>query len=64
MVLRDKAPKGLIPWIKEQKDIDWPNYLIYKAGYYRDPMTGQNEPCADAVCTACGARQRLDRAYR
>lgn len=63
MALRDKAPEGLIPWIREQKDIDWPNYLIYKAGYYRDPMTGQNEPCADAVCTACGARQRLDRAY-
>ena len=40
MKLREKAPEGLIPWIKEQKDIDWPEYLIYKAGYSREPITG------------------------
>lgn len=63
MGLREKAPEGLIPWIKEQKDIDWPEYLIYKAGYSRDPITGMKKPCADAVCTACGEWMLLDRAY-
>lgn len=63
MVLRERAPVGLIPWIKEQKDVDWPEYLIYKGGYYRDPMTGLREKCADAVCSACGAHMKLGRAY-
>lgn len=63
MKLREKAPEGLIPWIKEQKDIDWPEYLIYKAGYSREPITGIKTPCADAVCSACGAEMKLDRAY-
>lgn len=63
MGLREKAPEGLIPWIKEQKDVDWPEYLIYKAGYAREPITGMKMPCADAVCSACGTRLKLDRAY-
>ncbi len=63
MTLKEKAPDGLIPWIKEQKDINWPEYLIYKAGYTREPITGIKMPCADTVCTACGKRMLLDRAY-
>lgn len=63
MVLRNKAPEGLIPWIREQKDIDWPQFLIYKAGWVTEPITGQRQPCVDAACTACGKRMKLDRAY-
>ena len=63
MVLRDRAPAGLVPWIREQKDIAWPQYLIYKAGWATDPITGQKTPCADAVCTACGVKMKLDRSY-
>lgn len=63
MELRERAPEGLIPWIKKQKDIDWPEYLIYKAGYFRDPMTGLNEKCADVICSACGEHMKLGRAY-
>lgn len=63
MNLKEKAPEGLIPWIKEQKDINWPEYLIYKAGYYRDPLTLLKHPCADATCSGCGGRAKLGRAY-
>lgn len=63
MVLRDRAPEGLVPWLREQKDIDWPEYLIYKAGNTREPITGLSQPTAEAVCSACGARMTLERAY-
>ncbi len=63
MILKERAPEGLVPWIREQKDIDWPQYLIYKAGWATEPITGQKTPCADAACTACGAKMKLDRAY-
>ena len=63
MELRDSAPEGLIPWIKEQKDIDWVDYLLFKHGRVRDPITGISSPCTDAVCTACGAKQKLAKAY-
>ena len=52
MKLRDTAPEGLIPWIREQKDIAWKNYLIYKHDWYREPITGLRKPCAKAVCSA------------
>ena len=63
MTLREEAPEGLIPWIREQKDINWVDYLIYKAGWSREPITGLTSPCAEAVCTACGKRMTLERAY-
>lgn len=61
--LRDKAPEGLIPWIREQKDIAWKNYLIYKHDWYREPITGLRKPCAKAVCSACGEEMILSKAY-
>lgn len=63
MELRTSAPDGLVPWIREQKDIDWPNYLLYKHGWTRDGITGLREACADAVCTACGERMKLGKSY-
>ena len=63
MILRDRAPEGLLPWIREQRDIDWPEYLLYKAGRYRDGITGLSKPCADVVCTKCGEGFRASRDY-
>ena len=63
MKLRDEAPEGLLPWIKEQKDIDWKNYLIYKHDWYREPITGLRKPCAKAICSACGKEMILEKAY-
>ena len=34
--------------------------LIYRAGRYRDPMTGLSHKCVDATCGRCGATMKLD----
>lgn len=56
----ETPPEGLLPWIREQKDIQWPDWLIYRAGRWTDPMTGMKEKCVDAVCTACGQSMKLE----
>jgi hypothetical protein len=63
MVLSERPPEGLMDWIREQKDIDWRNWLVYRAGYIRDPITGIKEKSADATCTACGKHMQLLRHY-
>lgn len=63
MKLKDRPPEGLVPWIREQKDIDWYDYLIYKHGWIRESITGLKEPCAQAVCSACGSTMYLEKAY-
>lgn len=60
IMLTETAPEGLLPWVREQKDINWEDYLIYRAGHWKNPLTGLKEKCVDAVCTACGAGMKLD----
>lgn len=62
-VLQERPPEGLLPWIQKQKDIKWKDYLIYKAGWRTEPLTGLKEKCTDAVCTACQQTMKLERAY-
>ncbi len=59
MIPAETAPEGLLPWVKEQKDIDWKDFLVYRAGRWTDPMTGIKGKCVDAVCTACGRSMKL-----
>lgn len=61
MKLRETAPEGMMEWARAQ--CAWPEYLIYKAGWLRDWVTGIRERCADAVCTACGSSMKLDYRY-
>lgn len=63
MKLAERPPEGLMDWIREQKDINWENWLVYRAGYIRDPITGLKEKSADATCTACGSHMQLLRHY-
>lgn len=56
----ETPPEGLLPWIREQKDIRWEDYLIYRAGRWKNPLTGEKEKCVDAVCTACGQDMKLE----
>lgn len=49
-----------MPWILEQTDIRWENYLIYRAGRWSNPLTGEREKCVDAVCSACGKNMQLE----
>lgn len=55
----ESPPEGLLPWIREQTDIQWEDYLIYRAGRWTNPLTGIKEKCVDAVCTACGQSMKL-----
>lgn len=34
--------------------------LIYRAGRYRDPLTGLSHKCVDATCGRCGATMKLE----
>ena len=60
MKLRNEAPAGLLPWIQEQKDIEWVDLLVYKAGRAVDPLTGMSFKCVDAVCSACQSEMQLE----
>ena len=60
ITLTETAPEELLPWVREQKDIKWEEYLVYRAGRWENPLTGLKEKCVDAVCTACGAGMKLD----
>lgn len=35
--------------------------LVYKTGYWKDPLTGLREKCCEVVCTECGDRFYLER---
>lgn len=57
--LEKRPPEGLVPWLLEHK---WykRDYLIYRAGYETDYMTGIKTKVVNAVCTACGSDMVLD----
>lgn len=60
IALAETPPEGLLPWVRADREIKWDNYLIYRAGRYRDPLTGMSEKCVDAVCTVCGQSMKLE----
>ena len=53
-ILPDKAPEGLLSWLKE-KGVFNKEMLVYKLDYYRDPITGLKEKVCQCKCTACGS---------
>ena len=57
--LREEAPEGLLRWVNTEKCV-WPDYLIYRAGWTRDCMTGISSACVKATCSACGESMVLD----
>jgi hypothetical protein len=61
MTLSETPPEGLLDWIKAQK-LDWREYIIYRAGWQADPLTGIKHRCADCICTHCGAHFKAARA--
>lgn len=57
-LLPSVAPEYLRDWAETRQ---WNNQaLIWKVGYYRVPLTGLKERCAEAYCTACGSKMYLD----
>ena len=58
MTLAETPPEGLLDWVQAQ-DIKWRDYLIYRAGWQAEALTGLKHKCVDAVCTACGAKMKL-----
>ena len=58
MMLAETPPEGLLDWVKAQ-GIRWRDYLIYRAGWQRDPLTGLRHKCVDGVCSACGEEMKL-----
>jgi hypothetical protein len=48
-----ELPAGLIDWLKKRGCFK-KNWMIFKCGWYRDPLSGEKEKCLDVHCTACG----------
>ena len=48
----NEPPKGLADWCNEKRKMD---LLIYKVGYYYEPLEDRNKKCVKCKCTACGA---------
>lgn len=48
----NEPPKGLADWCRERRKV---NLLIYKVGYYYEPLEDRNKKCVKCKCTACGA---------
>lgn len=57
--LAETPPEGMIEWAKARKIIKT-EFLIYKAGWYTEPITELKSKCVDAHCTACGSDMKLD----
>lgn len=53
-------PDGFMEWA-EMKVLASAHVLLYRAGTYRDPLTGISERCVDATCSACGKKFKFDR---
>ena len=45
------------------KKPEWPDWLIYRSGWWTEPMTGLRQTCVDATCTACGQTMQLPKSY-
>ncbi len=48
----NEPPKGLADWCNEKRKM---NLLIYRVGYYYEPLEDRNKKCVKCKCTACGA---------
>lgn len=48
----NEPPKGLADWCNKKRKV---NLLIYKVGYYYEPLEDRNKKCVKCKCTACGA---------
>ena len=48
----NEPPKGLADWCNKKRRVD---LLIYKVGYYYEPLEDRNKKCVKCKCTACGA---------
>lgn len=47
-----EPPEGLFDWCRKKRKV---NLLIYKVGYYYEPLEDRNKKCVECKCTACGA---------
>lgn len=57
---RETPPEGLLPWARDNKEIQWEDYIVYRAGRWANPLTEMKEKCVDAVCSACGKSMKLE----
>lgn len=48
----NEPPKGLADWCNKKRKV---NLLIYKVGYYYEPLEDRNKKCVKCKCTVCGA---------
>lgn len=58
--LPDRPSEELIQWAR-QKLIGDIHALVYRSGWYRDPMTDIREECVDTICSACGENMKLSK---
>lgn len=59
--LPTQPPDNLVKWVTENI-IHNAHALIYRAGWYVDPLTDIKESCVDARCSICGKTMKLDKA--
>lgn len=57
--LPTKPSEKLIRWA-EDKCLSHTHILLYRAGWYEDPLTEMKEECVDTLCSYCGKRAKLN----
>lgn len=60
--LAERPPEGMLKFVREENE-GWPDFLIYRAAWSKEPMTGLSEKTAECRCTRCGSRMQLGRDY-
>ena len=58
-----KPPDGMLDSVIRENE-GWQDFLIYRAGWYKDAITGMKETATDCRCTACGSFMKLGRDYQ
>ena len=56
--LPTQPPSEIIRWA-EEKILGNLHSLVYRAGWYKDPLTDLRENCVDVLCSSCGRKAKL-----
>lgn len=58
--LPDDPTKEVISWA-ERRLLGNVHALIYRASWYRDPLTGVKDDCVEVFCSQCGNTRKMDK---
>lgn len=57
-----EPPEGLVEWAIKNH-LSNLHAMVYRTGWYANPLTETEEPCVDTRCSACGRPSKLDKLH-